>query len=62
MAASDIMYVKKPFICVVEKELLQYLLKCALHHSSLRLKCYYSQSNSVGTDRENIIPGNLCIR
>ena len=62
MAASDIMYVKKPFICVVEKELLQYLLKYALHHSSLRLKCYYSQRNSVGTDRENIIPGNLCIR
>ena len=54
------MYVK-PFICVVGKYLLQYLLKCALHLSLWRLKCYYNQRNSVGTDRENIVPGNLCI-
>ena len=39
--------------------LLQYLLKCALHLSSL--KCYYSQRNSVGTDKENIVPGYLRI-
>ena len=41
--------------------LLQYLLKCALHLSSWRLKCYYNQRNSVGTDRENVVPGNLII-
>ena len=32
---------------------------CALHHSSWRIKCYCSQRNSMGTDRENIVPGNL---
>ena len=32
------MYVK-PFIDAVGKQLLQYLLKCALHLSSWRLKC-----------------------
>ena len=35
--------------------LLQYLLKCALHLSSWRLKCYYNQRNSVGTDREKML-------
>ena len=40
--ASDIIFVK-PFIC----ELLQYLLKCALHLSSWRLKCYDNQGNVV---------------
>ena len=59
-AASDIMY-EKPLICVMGKQLLQYLLKCALHLSSWRLKCYCSQRNSMGTDRENIAPGNVCI-
>ena len=54
------MYVK-PFIGSVGKQLLQYLLKCALQLSSWRLKCYYNQRNSVGTDRENVVPGNLCI-
>ena len=29
--------------------------------SSWRLKCHYGQRNSVETDRENIVPGNLCI-
>ena len=29
--------------------------------SSWKLKCYCSQTNSVGTDRENIVPGKLCI-
>ena len=24
------------------------------------LKCYNSQKNSLGTDRENIVPTNLC--
>ena len=33
---------------------LQYLLKCTLHVSSWRLKCYYNERNSVGTDRENV--------
>ena len=28
---------------------------------SWRLKCYYNQRNSVGTDRENVVPGNLII-
>ena len=54
------MYIK-PIICVVGKQLLQYLLKCALHLSSWRLKCYYNQRNSEGTDRENVVPGNVCI-
>ena len=36
-------------------------LKCALQLSSWRLKCYYNQRNSVGTDRENVVPGNLII-
>ena len=53
------MYVK-PLICVLGY-LLQDLLKCALHLFSLRLKCYYNQRNSVGTERKNIVPGNLCI-
>ena len=60
MVASDIIYVK-PFNCVIWKQLLQYLLKCALHLSSWRLKCYYNQANSVGTDRENVVPRNLII-
>ena len=56
------MYVK-PFICVVGKYylLLQYLLKFPLHLSSWRLQCYYNQRNSVGIDRENVVPENLCI-
>ena len=56
------MYVK-PFICVVGKYylLLQYLLKFTLPLSSWRLQCYYNQRNSVGIDRENVVPGNLCI-
>ena len=54
------MYVK-PLLCVVGKYFLQYLLKYTLHLSSWRLKCYYSQRNSMGTDRENIVPQNLCI-
>ena len=56
------MYVK-PFICVVGKYylLLQYLLKFALHLSSWRLQCYYNQRNSVGIDRENVVPGDWCI-
>ena len=58
MATSDIMYMKQ-FICVVGKKLLQHLLKCPLHLSSWRLKFYYSQRNSVRTERENIVPGNL---
>ena len=29
--------------------------------SSWKLKCYCSQTNSMGTDRENIVPGKLCI-
>ena len=37
------------------------LTVCALYLSSWRLKCYYNQRNSVGTDRENIVPGNLII-
>ena len=60
LRTADIMFVK-PLICAVEKDILHYLLKCALHISSWRLKCYYSQRNSMGTDRENIVPGNLCI-
>ena len=28
---------------------------------SWRLKCYYNQRNSVGTDRENVVPENLII-
>ena len=39
-------------------------LKCAkveLHLSSWQLKCCYIQKNSPGTDRENMLPGNLCI-
>ena len=44
------MYVK-PFICVVGKQLLQYLMKCPQHLSSWRLKCIvkemYSQRYSV---------------
>ena len=32
-----------------------------LHLSSWILKCYYSQRNLMGTNRENIVPGNLCI-
>ena len=40
---------------------MQYLLKCALQLSLWRLKCYYNQRNSVGTDRENV-PGNLMKR
>ena len=43
------------------KKLLQYLLKCALHLSFWRFKCYCSRRNAMGTDRENIVPGNLCI-
>ena len=43
-------------ICVVG-----HLLKCALHLSSWRLKYYCIQTNSVGTNRGNIVPGNLCI-
>ena len=46
MVASDTLYVK-PFICVVGKWLLQYLLKFSLHLSSWRLKCYYDQRNVV---------------
>ena len=41
------------------------LLKCAkveLHVSSRRWKCWYIPHNSRGTDREDILPGNLCIR
>ena len=60
MVASDIMYVK-PCIFVVEKQLLQYLLTCALHLSSWELKCYYNQRYSMGTNRESVVPGNLCI-
>ena len=33
----------------------------ALYLSSWSLKCYYNQRNSVGTDRENVVPGNLII-
>ena len=58
-AASDIIYVK-PLIRVLGY-LLQYLLKFALHLFSLRLKCYYNQKNSMGTERKNIVPGNLSI-
>ena len=54
-------YVCKTINLCSRKVALQYLLKCALHLSSWRLKCYYSQRNSMGTDRENIVPGNLCI-
>ena len=32
---------------------------CSSHLSSWRLKCYYNQRNSVGTDRENVVQGNL---
>ena len=32
-----------------------------MHLCSWRLKCYDNQRNSVGTDRENVVPGNLCI-
>ena len=53
------MYVK-PLIFVVGKPLLQYVLKCALRISLWRLKCYYSQRNSVETDRKNIVPVKLC--
>ena len=42
-----------------KKVAVTYMLKCALHLSSL--KCYYSQRNSVGTDRENIVSEDLCI-
>ena len=35
---------------------------CIPKSACLRLKCFYSQRNSVGTDRENIVPGNLCIK
>ena len=52
---------EKPLICVVGNLFLLYFLKCALHISSWRLKCYYTQRNSMLTDRENIGPGNLCI-
>ena len=44
-AASDIMYVK-PFIYVVAKWLLQYLLKRALYLSSSRLKCIVKEMYS----------------
>ena len=54
-------YVCKTIYLWVAKMLLQHLLKCALHLSSWRLKCYYSQRNSVRTERENIVPGNLCM-
>ena len=53
------MYVK-PFIRVVGKYLLQYLLKCALHLSSGRLKCYCNQRNVVPM-WSNVVPGNLYI-
>ena len=43
--ASDIMYVK-PFIYVVAKWLLQYLLKRALYLSSSRLKCIVKEMYS----------------
>ena len=39
--------------------LLEYLLKCALHLSWKRIKCYYNQRNTVESDRENVVPRNL---
>ena len=39
------MYVK-PFICVVGKSLLQYLLKCSLHLSLWRLQCIVKEMYS----------------
>ena len=29
--------------------------------SMIKIKCYYSQRNSPGTERKDIISGNLCI-
>ena len=50
---------KTIYLCSRKVALLQFLLKCALHLSSRRLKCYHNQRNSVGTGRRNIVPGNL---
>ena len=36
-------------------------MRNALHLSSWGLKCYYNQRTSVGTDRDNFVPGNLSI-
>ena len=53
-------YVSKT-IYLCSRKLLQYLTEIWSDLFSWRLKCYYSQINLVGTDRENIVPGNLCI-
>ena len=36
-------------------------IRAELHLYSWWLKCFYSQRKFLGTDRGNILPGNLCI-
>ena len=54
------MYVK-PFICVVGKIALTVFTEMCSVSFFMEIKCYYSQRNSVGTDRKKIVQWNLCI-